>query len=144
MFIRVLSSAFIVLSVLATTHDLIKPYGIIQKRGNFVFTDGSSFYFFDKNKNFESGPLGLSGRTISGKWKLKNENTFVIEGRWSWMNGVSAVDDFRTMTISISSPCIYSELKKGQMISLSLQKRPDIHSCYFTIDELIKISSKPK
>jgi len=78
--------------------------GIIQKEGRLVFTDGSSFYDFEKNGTFRSGPTGLCGRTIDGRWKPKDSSspdTFVVRGIWGWMNGVSAINDYREMTLSI-------------------------------------------
>lgn len=124
----------------ATAADFLKASTIIKIKGNLVITDGSSFYRFDRDFHFESGPLSESGRTISGKWQTKDENIFLIEGQWSWINGASALNDTRKMTMAISPPCIPAELSK--MISLHLGNKPNIYKCYFLIEELVKSGSK--
>lgn len=61
------------------------PMKVIDQ-GRLVLSDGSSIYIFNKDKTFVSGPLGLSGQTIKGKWKHDRDG-FRITGTWGWMNG---------------------------------------------------------
>src|SRR3954468_19350334 len=78
---------------------------IIEEEGQFVFSDSASYYILEKGGAFRSGPLGLSGRMIAGSWKSQTPNVapgvFVVEGRWSWMNGMSPRNDYRRMTLVI-------------------------------------------
>ncbi len=59
---------------------LREPIEIIQEEGQFVFTGGASFYLFKRDGAFQSAPLGLSGRVITGHWKFQLPSRFMIEG----------------------------------------------------------------
>lgn len=116
---------------------------IIQKEGRLAFTDGSSFYDFEKNGEFHSGPMGNSGRTIEGHWKPQYDNfpnNFVIRGKWSRVNGLTAPDDYRKMILSVYPESI--EPKKtshGDGILYLAVGAPDkMYRCYFTVEELSK------
>ncbi len=129
---------------------LPSAYQIIQKEGRLAFTDGSSFYDFEKNGTFHSGPLGLSGRTIEGTWKLATANdftgSFVIQGTWGWVNGASAISDRRTMTMAVYPRTGQPKGKEDRGILLSAGSAPKkvkLRSCYFVIKELIALP-KPK
>lgn len=117
--------------------ELPQVSDIIQNEGQFAFTDSASYYLFRSDGRFESGPLGLSGRTIAGHWKLRRDRAFEIEGKWGWVNGLSPRDDFRRMTLSLSGPSDPTEPK-----DLSPVSPPEffkVYKCYFVIDELVKI-----
>lgn len=110
---------------------------LIRREGRFLFTDGSSYYAFEKDGSFHSGPLGVSGRTIEGKWKPDGAK-LIVEGRWGWLNGLSARDDRRRMTFGISGPLTPLAGKTPRL--LRQVKGPlKVHSCYFVIDELIRL-----
>jgi hypothetical protein len=115
---------------------------IINRDGRFVFSDGSSYYSLEKDGSFHSGPLGMSGRTIDGRWKPDGSSRFVIEGRWSWLNGLSATNDRRRMAIGVSG--LLAPAKQGKPLGmLKPVKGPVvIHSCYFVIDELVRLPKK--
>lgn len=53
--------------------ETTNPDDIIQKEGELLIADGSSYYRFSKNGVFDSGPLGVSGRTIRGEWKQSGD-----------------------------------------------------------------------
>src|SRR5688500_10700126 len=74
------------------------PARIIRAYGALVISDGASYYRFNRDSTFDSGPIGNSGRTTTGQWR-QVDDTFVIEGRWGWVNGVNAFDDYRRMTM---------------------------------------------
>ncbi|HCU23670.1 MAG TPA: hypothetical protein DF383_01535, partial [Deltaproteobacteria bacterium] len=62
---------FICLLTLATFSSLhaaeyTQATDIIQAEGEFVTTDGSSYFSFRKDGTFSSGPLSMSGRQIEG------------------------------------------------------------------------------
>ena len=118
-----------------------EPLKIIQGEGQFVFTDGSSYYSLKKDGSFKSGPLGLSGREIMGTWKA-HDNLFLIEGRWGWMNGASPVDDRRKMTLYISTPTAVETVKTMSPVDESVNVK--IYKCYFLIEELQKVEAAQK
>jgi len=119
-------------------NDFSNPLEIIQKEGVLCLSDGSSLYVFRKDHTFKSTPTGVSGREINGTWKSKgNPNIFRIEGQWSWINGISAVDDFREMTMILYP---LSGEKEAHPPPYWLHP-PDvkyIYKGYFIIDELKK------
>jgi hypothetical protein len=116
--------------------DFPEPLKIIQSEGQFVFTDGSSYYLLKKDGTFKSGPLGLSGREITGTWKAK-DSLFVIEGQWGWVNGLSALNDYRRMTIFVSTPTSVETVKRMSWVEASADVK--VYKCYFIVDELQKL-----
>jgi hypothetical protein len=117
--------------------DFPEPLEIIQKEGKFVFTDGSSYYLFKKDYTFESGPLGMSGREISGTWKAE-DGFFVVNGKWGWLNGGSQSDDYRKMVLYVARPDSVEKEDKSTFASGILGMK--VYKCYFEIEELRKIS----
>jgi len=109
---------------------------IIQKEGQFAFTDGSSYYLFRKDKTFSSGPMGLSGRTISGHWVGQGDD-FIIDGHWGWINGLSALHDFRRMTLSAHPEGVEAEGKSRIISGMGISAK--LYRCYFVIDELVGV-----
>ena len=116
--------------------DYPEPIKIIQQEARFVFTDGSSYYLFKKDGTFKSGPLGLSGREIEGTWKLK-DTLFVIEGHWGWINGGSSRDDYRRLTLYVSTPEAVETTKQLSMADGSPGLK--VYKTYFEIEDLQKI-----
>jgi len=97
---------------------------VINKEGSLTISDGSSTYTFRKDGSFISGPRGICGRTIDGKWRSSDSGLFVVEGTWGWDNGLSEINDVRIMTLSIQS--LYKTHESG----------PDEYKCYLVIEEL--------
>jgi hypothetical protein len=116
--------------------DFPEPSQIIKDEGKFIFTDGSSYYLFQKDGTFKSEPVGISGRVITGTWKSQN-NLFVIQGKWSWVNGLSQENDFRKMVLYINNPAS-SEIVEKLSFGFGSQK-VKIYKCYFLVEELQKI-----
>lgn len=117
--------------------NLREPYQIIQEEGQFVFTDGASYYLFKKDGTFTSAPLGLSGRMITGRWKFQLPSLFVIEGQWGWINGLNLRDDFRKMTLALS---VAEDFEERQHISsIDLTGPVKVYKCYFVVEELVKM-----
>jgi hypothetical protein len=114
------------------------PLDIIKKEGRLVIVDGSSYYALDHDGKFHSGPLGMSGRTIEGTWK-HDGSLFVVQGQWSWINGVSAKDDRRTMRFAISGLLAVSTAKSPQLLPPYKGRPSKVHDCYFIIDELVRL-----
>lgn len=113
---------------------LSEPSLAIEERGSLTLSDGSSFYTFNKDGTFLSGPWGISGRTIEGRWSREegSRNRFLVEGRWSWMNGTSTLDDFRKM-ILVVYPGTFKKVPKDRLGFASVD---EVLDCYFIIDGL--------
>lgn len=73
----------------------------VSKNGFLKFTDGSSIYAFYEDGSFDLTPCGMSGRTIKGKWK-EVDGAVVVEGEWSWANGLSEPNDKRIMRLHVN------------------------------------------
>ena len=70
--------------------------------GVVAFSDGSSLYRVFADGRFTLDPLGMSGRTVVGRWRSEDGRVFVITGQWGWVNGVSRDDDYRCMTLALT------------------------------------------
>ena len=137
---RAAVAIFFLVFVTSNIHatELPRPYEIIQAEGQFVFTDGSSYYMFKKDGTFTSEPLGISGRKIKGKWEYLHDREFVIRGRWTWMNGLSARDDYREMTIAACRPVSAEIVHRLSDVDATLNMK--VYKCYFVIETLTKIT----
>ena len=112
------------------------PERVIREEGALVITDGASYYRFRSDSSFDSGPIGLSGRTITGRWR-GDEGEFTVEGRWGWINGVSPIDDFRRMTMrigGIDGPGTIQSLPLSGVVTSVRVHRP-----YHIIDDMVRI-----
>lgn len=142
---RMLAIAFVLAFGIATVQaaEYAKAISIIEEEGQFLFTDGSSYYLFFKDGNFDSGPLTLSGRSIQGTWKQSSDYQFLIEGKWSWLNGAHSPNDKRRLVINIQPPFVYQpDESRNTFIPRHMTKPPRIYKCYFTIEELVKTGDK--
>ena len=119
--------------------DFPEPVEIIRQEGQFVFTDGSSYYLFRKDHVFKSGPVGMSGREITGTWKLQ-DSFFVIDGHWGWLNGGSRKDDFRQMILYVAKPEGIEKIKKSSP-NYGIHGLK-IYKCYFEMESLKKITKQ--
>jgi hypothetical protein len=141
--VRVLATvvALILAGASVSAANIREPYQIIQEEDQFIFTDNASFYLLKKDGSFQSGPLGLSGRTITGRWEFQLPSRFVVEGRWGWVNGLSPRDDYRRMALIISAAQGFEEKRDVSAVEpLGLVR---IYKCYFAVDELIKLPPPP-
>ena len=140
---KVTAIVFILLWVTSTVvgSELPEPLQIIQEEGQFVFTDGSSYYLLKKDGTFTSEPLGISGREITGRWELQGR-VFVIQGRWSWINGLSPRDDYRKMRLAIYRPVSSETVEHLSLVDGNVNTK--IYKCYFVIEELQKIPKPEK
>ena len=124
----------------ASATEYPEPTEIIRAEGEFVFTDGSSYYLFERHGKFTSEPLSLSGRVINGSWEFR-DGVFVVHGRWSWINGLSPSDDYRQMKISVGRPT--SAEMVDQLSLVSGKRNARVYQCYFIVEELFKLSWPP-
>ncbi len=121
-----------------------EPLKIIQEEGQFIFTDGSSYYQFKKDGTFKSGPLRIQGREITGRWKVVDARfpLFVILGRWSWINGLSPKEDYRKLTLYLGNPTSAETVE--QLSQVADARNVKVYRCYFLIEELQKMPKSIK
>jgi hypothetical protein len=112
---------------------------ILRSEHRFSFTDGSSVYSFFEDGRFLLEPVGLSGRAVEGEWTSTEEGSFEITGLWTWYNGISAIDDFRRMTIHVT---LLSE-EPNFLESLWQGTDTPVYDVYFIIDELTPLEATP-
>jgi hypothetical protein len=115
--------------------EVVQPWDEFAKATEDIcISDGSSLYIFHPNGDFELEPLGLSGRTIQGKWRL-HYTMVQVTGLWSWMNGISADDDYRTMVLNVGG----IDPEFTELTSMSSGKVHKVRKAYLTIESLEKV-----
>ena len=142
---KLLLITFIYLALVAANYgadQTISPLDGIRENKSITISDGSSFYTFRDDHSFQSGPLQMGGRTITGRWRVSNEHAdgrFIVEGTWSWINGLSSLDDFREIQFDVRPGTFRKTTDTEKRFTLS----PEIFECYFLIDKLTRISRLP-
>lgn len=113
----------------------IDPFAAIEAHGSITISDGSSFYRFSKDGAFFSGFVGEDGgRTITGTWKRSTDRpnvSFVVVGKWSWINGLSRWEDPRMMVLELGMGTF-----RDRHANELLEMGDRLFDCYFFIDEL--------
>ena len=137
----IIACLYLVLASSVHAAPLLSADKIIATEGCLVFTDGSSFYDFEKNGTFYSEPSGLSGRTITGHW-TRQDSTFTVQGTWGWVNGFSSINDFRRLTLTVY-PIAAEPGKISRFLWLPPKSKTPrkIYRCYFIIEELVRVPS---
>jgi len=120
------------LSIPLFAGEMIKIESVLGKK-ELCISDGSSVYIFSPDNKFRLEPIGISGRTIEGTWARDSDEIHII-GRWSWVNGLSANDDFREMDIHLGS----LEDKTRDYTSMLTATKHKIYESYFLIERLEK------
>jgi hypothetical protein len=117
-----------------------EPLELIKTEGELVLTDSASFFVFKADGTFQSFPTGMSGRTLSGTWKSPpgEPQIFEVIALHSWLNGVSAPDDYRKIGFAIYSG--KTRPFTGSPMAASVKK---VFDGYWLIQELTKVP-KPK
>ena len=79
------------------------PLELLKAEGRLVIFDGASFFEFKADGSFESLPVGISGRTLNGRWQMTQAEPLIIEvlATQSWLNGVTPNDDYRKLSFTI-------------------------------------------
>lgn len=109
---------------------------VIRDEGALLLVEGGSFYRFNRDSSFRSGPIGLSGRVITGRWR-GGDDLFIVEGRWGWVNGQSLPDDYRRMTIRIARIDGPGTLQSLPLSGVVNSVR--VHSGYYYVDDVVRI-----
>lgn len=128
--IAVVITLFLSIHLFAGT--FIKPESILGT-AELCISDGSSVYIFSPDNKFRLVPIGESGRTIEGTWSRDSEGIHIV-GKWSWINGLSANDDFREMDIYIGA----LQDKTREYTSMFPASKHKIYDCYFLIERVEK------
>lgn len=110
----------------------ITPLKAIEKDGSLSISDGSSFFTFSKDGSFQSGPLGMSGRTFEGRWTA-HERTFTVEAKLEWINGPSLSREYRRIVFVIY------DLRKRSSETKPTFGPAVLYDSYFLIEELVSI-----
>lgn len=79
----------------------------LRASGRFAWTDGTTVFALNADHSFESGPVGMSGRTMQGCWRRvdeRHERFYEVVGEMGWINGMSAPGDFRRMQFVLGPP----------------------------------------
>lgn len=108
---------------------------ILANENVFRFSDGSSIYSFFSDGSFLLEPAGISGRAVEGTWTTDDYGIFTVTGTWTWYNGISAIDDFRRMTILITLQSVEPDTLESPWQGAGTM----VYGVYFTVDELTPI-----
>jgi hypothetical protein len=137
----ILLPLFCISMLLEAGDGKIAPMDAIRDKEYITIFDGSSFYTFRKDGSFDSGPCGIGGRRITGTWAPSQDRpniSFVVDGQWSWIDGLSNSEDFRRMVFDIRPGVFRKTTDEESHFLLSRE----IFQCYFVIDELTKKQKK--
>ncbi|MCD4706241.1 MAG: hypothetical protein K8S62_00705 [Candidatus Sabulitectum sp.] len=126
----------VIFMVTAAGEELPSIQEIIQREGQFVFTDGSSVFQFYCDGSFIMEPASLCGRAVEGKWTSLDFNRMQINGTWTWYNGISAINDQRRMTIFIY--LLSMETQDSELLWRSSDAR--MYDVYFVVEEIIQVN----
>ena len=131
------------MAIKAGAEDVPSITKIIGETGSFAFTDGSSVYTFKKDGTFKLLPVKNMARCVSGTWtnRVGSDETFVVQGLWAWVDGISKIDDYREMTLLVH--LLDPKPLRRQIKSTASQV--DLYDVYFTIEDIHPINvEKPK
>jgi hypothetical protein len=103
------------------------PLSIVKRDGKLTLSDGSSTFIFYKDGKFQSFPVGVCGRTLTGKWTYYRTG-FTAAAKAGWVNGFHSDNDYQKIVFII---CPTSSENIGGS-----------YQGYFFIDELTKISEE--
>ena len=120
----------------------LQPNDVLRVDGSLALTDGSSYFVFERDGSFHSFPCSLSGRTFQGTWTAPYDSPclFTVEAAASWVNGVSALNDYRKIVF-----VVYRGNKKAVTATFGVAAPPkEVWDGYFIIDELTKIKTLSK
>lgn len=134
--------ALAILLPIASAEDLSADEAI-RNDGSLTLCDGSSYFVFSRDGSFHSFPTGISGRCLDGVWKCEDSNRDVlsVEARQSWLNGASALNDYRKIVLAIYR----GHNRANRYSSFSHYPPPkEVWEGYFLIEELSKIPSPKK
>ncbi len=126
----VLAAFFILTCALYAEDSLLDPAKTIEADGSIALTDGSSYYIFSKGGDFNSGPLGPSGRTLEGSWR-EEKGRFVVIAKRGWLDGL-ATPTFHRIVFTLGA---------GMKKPLRTERIPAImeFATYFLIEEFVEI-----
>ena len=129
---------FLTVAALGAEDPTYSPQEAIAKFGSFTITEGSSYFTFSQDGKFRSGPMGMSGRELSGTWTLADKTELTVIAQVGWMNGLQPRDDYRRIVLRVSTL-----RKRPAPATISLGAPAELFDSYYLIEEFVKIP-KPK
>jgi hypothetical protein len=111
----------------------------IDRFGQVSISDGTSYFTFAKDGSFDSGPLGLSGRTLRGRWTTGVDGRIVVTARLGLKNGISSGDQYRRIVFFIWDV----PQRTGDLPATSEPSVVPLHS-HFLIEEMLQIPKPSK
>ena len=119
------------LALVLAASPAIGPAEVLKADGSLTLTDNASYFVFKADGTFRSFPVGMSGRTFEGTWQEEGGLQRVeVLAKQGWLNGVSALDEYRRIVFTIYS---------GQRRAVVGQGVKVVFDGYFIIDELVKV-----
>ena len=136
---KTIALLFLLITTLLHADDgeAMAPEAAIEKFGNLTVSDGSSYFTFNKDGTFRSGPLGDSGRTFEGRWKKTGRGGFTAVAKMGWDNGVQPQDEYRRIVILISG---FVKLLAGEKSKAFHVGSGQLFDGCFMIDEMVRIA----
>jgi hypothetical protein len=122
-------------AVAGAQENMPSAMDIIEAEGVFAFTDGSSVYTFQEDGSFLLEPVGISGRAVEGSWEWQGDGRMEVTGTWTWYNGISAIDDHRSMSLVIWLQSV--EPVESEVLWQGSDAR--LYDVYFIVDRLAPV-----
>ena len=129
---------FSVVAALGAAEPTYAPQEAINRFGSFTITDGSSYFTFSQDGKFRSGPMGMSGRELSGTWTVADKTELTVIAQVGWINGLQPRDDYRRIVFRVSTL-----RKRPALATISLGAPAELFDSYCLVEEFVKIP-KPK
>ena len=123
---------------------------VIRQEGYLIVQDGSSFYYFDKEKTFISGPLNIwQGRTIHGVYAVIAPWSFSATGTVMYVNQPCTPTQYK-MKMTVNAVERESVPFDSKTLSISAGRRkgmqpfptnPVTHQAYFVFDYMVPVET---
>jgi|GEM_PF-2523625 len=121
---------------------LLDPVKAIENDGSITLTDGSSYYTFTREGDFTSGPVGITGRTLEGRWTSPQKGRFVVTARRGWLED-TAKSGGTAKPVPATSHRIVFQIGDGTKKVIRSPRIPAMmeFTAYFLIEEFVEISA---
>ena len=111
----------------------------IEQFGRVSISDGTSYFTFAKDGSFDSGPLGLSGRTLRGRWTTGVDGRIVVTARLGLKNGISSGDQYRRIVFFI-----WHVPQRTRELPTTSEPFASPFDSHFLIEEMLQIPKPSK
>ena len=135
----ILLAFFSIVVALGAAEPTYSPQEAISKFGSFSITDGSSYFTFSNDGKFKSGPMGMSGRELSGTWTIADKTELTVIAQVGWMNGWQPQGEYRRIVFRVSN----LRKRPAAQSMISMGAPTELFDSYCLIEEFVK-TPKPK